>query len=128
MELPEVYKIRGSDESKRFLDELKGTRAAGYLRGRIKRARAGNFGKVESVGGGVYEMKHDTGPGYRLYYFQLAKDVFQLLCGGDKSTQVEDVKYAKSLKYTMEKDYEREIARSRSNLDSPLSRRGPGLR
>jgi putative addiction module killer protein len=107
----DVFDFRESSEVMEWLDALKDLRAQGYLRLRIRRARQGNLGKVESVGGGVYEMKYDSGPGYRLYYSQLAKDVFQLLCGGDKSTQAEDVKYAKALKAVKEREHERKNPR-----------------
>jgi putative addiction module killer protein len=107
----DVFDIRESDEVMAWLNALKDLRAQGYLRLRIRRARQGNLGRVESVGGGVFEMKHNAGPGYRLYYSQLAKDTYQLLCGGDKSTQAEDVKYAKALKAVKEREHERENPR-----------------
>jgi putative addiction module killer protein len=118
----DVFDVRESDEVMAFLDGLKDTRTAGHLRNRIKRARRGNFGNAKSVGGGLYEMIHDSGPGYRLYYSQLAKDVFQVLCGGDKSTQVEDLKYARILKTMMEKEHERENPTAPGQIHTELPR------
>jgi putative addiction module killer protein len=103
--------VRESDECTAWIAALKDLRSRAFLIRRLNRAREGNFGRVESVGGGVYEMKCDFGPGYRLYFFQLAKDEYQVLCGGDKSTQTEDVKYAKALKAAMEKERERKNPR-----------------
>ena len=69
---------------------------------RLKRAANGNFGTIRSVQGGVFEMKIDHGPGYRVYYFQRGKALVILLCGGDKRTQNADVAHAKRLKEEIE--------------------------
>jgi putative addiction module killer protein len=92
-----VFEFDASDVYRWWLDGLADRAGAERVRRQVDRARAGNFGKVESVGGGVYEIKVDFGPGYRVYFFQLAPGRYWLLCGGDKSTQAEDVKYAKAL-------------------------------
>jgi putative addiction module killer protein len=42
-------------------------------------------------------MKIDYGPGYRVYYKDTGKEIILLLCGGDKSTQDDDIKKAKEL-------------------------------
>jgi putative addiction module killer protein len=42
-------------------------------------------------------MKIDFGPVYRVYYIQRGQLLIVLLCGGDKSTQVNDIKRAKSI-------------------------------
>jgi putative addiction module killer protein len=70
---------------------------------RIKRAANGNFGFTRSVYGGVFEMKIDHGPGYRVYYFQRGKALVILLCGGDKRTQKADIARAKRLKEEIER-------------------------
>jgi putative addiction module killer protein len=75
------------------------------ITGRLWRAADGNFGKVRSVGEGVFEMQLDFGPGYRIYYFQMEPTVYRLLCGGDKDSQVEDVKLAKMLKREAEREH-----------------------
>jgi putative addiction module killer protein len=100
-----------STEYAAWMAALKDPMSKAFLIRRLNRARGGNLGKVESVGGGVYEMKCDFGPGYRLYFFRLGKNDYQVLCGGDKSTQAEDVKYAKALKLAMEKEHERKNSR-----------------
>jgi putative addiction module killer protein len=64
---------------------------------RIDRLEDGNPGKTRSVGAGVVEIKIDFGPGYRVYYIQRGKLLILLLCGGDKSTQENDIKRAKAL-------------------------------
>jgi len=69
---------------------------------RLKRASNGNFGDHKSVRGGVYEMRVDVGPGYRVYYFQRGKQLVILLSGGDKRTQNADIAEAKRLKAEIE--------------------------
>lgn len=64
------------------------------IRKRLDRAEEGNLGECNFVGGGVYEMKIDFGPGYRIYFGQAGSKIIILLCGGDKSTQQKDVKKA----------------------------------
>ena len=46
---------------------------------------------------GVSEMRLTYGPGYRVYYKQTGKKIILILCGGDKSTQDNDIKRAKEI-------------------------------
>ena len=50
---------------------------------RLTRVRAGNFGDHKSVGGGVFELRIDLGPGLRVYYGRHGKEVVVLVGGGD---------------------------------------------
>lgn len=63
---------------------------------RLTRIReAGNIGTCEPVGDGVYELKFDFGPGYRVY-FGLETDTFMiLLLGGSKKGQQRDINKSK---------------------------------
>jgi putative addiction module killer protein len=61
---------------------------------RIERLAAGNPGDVKPVGEGVSEMRINYGSGYRIYYKQQGNEVVVLLAGGDKRTQVKDIKAA----------------------------------
>ena len=56
------------------------------------------MGNTKSVGDGIYEKKVDYGPGYRLYFCKRGNDWILLLCGGDKSTQQDDIRKAKAIK------------------------------
>lgn len=56
-----------------------------------------NFGDAKPVDDGVFEMRIDYGPGYRLYYALRGKELVLLLVGGDKSSQQRDIAKAKRL-------------------------------
>jgi len=57
----------------------------------IRRLESGNFGSSKSVGEGVYELKIDLGPGYRVYYGRDGKTLIILLGGGSKKRQSTDI-------------------------------------
>ena len=75
--------------------KLADRRAQGRILARLNRLRAGNFGLCDSVGRGVFELKIDYGPGYRVYFGRAGRSVVVLLCGGVKSSQVKDIETAK---------------------------------
>jgi len=86
----------GEKPFKEWLDGLKDIMARQKVRIRLDRVRLGNLGKNRSVGEGVYELKVDYGPGYRVYYGLEKKTMVLLLLGGDKSSQRKDVTQAKT--------------------------------
>jgi len=69
--------------------------------GRIRRMEMGNPGDSRSVGQGILEMRIDYGPGYRIYYVHRGAQVVILLSGGDKRTQLQDIKRAQKLAETL---------------------------
>lgn len=63
---------------------------------RLRRIKVlGNFGSHKPVGDGVWELKIDYGPGYRIYYGLEGDLMVILLAGGIKGTQDGDLKTAK---------------------------------
>ncbi|MDR3232967.1 MAG: type II toxin-antitoxin system RelE/ParE family toxin [Planctomycetaceae bacterium] len=64
---------------------------------RIQRLSEGNSGDSRPVGEGISEMRIHYGPGYRIYYKNTGQKFVLLLCGGDKSTQEQNIKSAKQL-------------------------------
>ncbi|CAB3781308.1 hypothetical protein LMG28138_01170 [Pararobbsia alpina] len=80
-----------------WLNGLKDLSARGFIVGRLNRAINGNFGDHHDVGDGVWEMRIDKGPGYRVHYAREGRVVYVILCGGDKSTQKADIKRAKAI-------------------------------
>lgn len=80
-----------------WLGDLKNAVAVRAIRIRIARVEAGLMGDVKSVGGGVSELRIDTGPGYRVYFTRRGEELVILLCGGDKSGQRADIVRAKAM-------------------------------
>jgi len=68
----------------------------------LNRLAAGNFGDCKSLRRGLFELRIDWGPGYRVYYAMIGRACVLLLCGGDKRKQSADI--ARALEYL--KDYE----------------------
>jgi len=79
---------------KEWLDSLKDLRSQVKIDVRLSRLRLGNFGDTKSVGKGVYELRIQFGPGYRIYYGLEENKIIILLCAGDKSSQKRDIKKA----------------------------------
>lgn len=77
-----------------WLENLKDRQARIRIAARIFRfEETGHPGDAKAVGDGVHEIRFDFGPGYRVYYIVLKRTV--ILLGGNKSTQVSDIKTAK---------------------------------
>jgi putative addiction module killer protein len=97
-----MAKVSATNIFDKWLDGLKDRRANVRILVHIGKMEEGNMGDVKSVGDGVFEKKIDYGPGYRLYYCQRGKELILLLCGGDKSTQQNDINQAKAIKKGLE--------------------------
>lgn len=69
------------------LDAVTAARVDRYIR----RLEAGNFGAVKSLQEGVFELKMDFGPGYRVYFGRDGKTIIILLGGGSKRRQSADI-------------------------------------
>lgn len=90
--------VRQTNEFAKWLKRLKDAEARARILVRIHRlSLTENFGDAKPVGGGVYEMRIEHGPGYRLYYARRDNALVLLLIGGDKSSQQRDITKAKKL-------------------------------
>ena len=89
--------IKQTDTFRQWEAALRDTRVRTIIAARINRVAEGLTGGVEPVGEGISELKIDFGPGYRVYFKKKADILIVLLCGGDKSSQKEDIKIAKKL-------------------------------
>ena len=58
---------------------------------RINRMELGNFGDHRFCREGVWELRIDVGPGYRVYYAMAGMQLILLLFGGDKQNQDADI-------------------------------------
>lgn len=86
-----------TEQFTKWLSKLRDRDARGRIVTRLFRLARGNSGDSRSVGSGVIELKISIGPGYRAYYIVRGTLLVVLLCGGDKSTQPEDIQRAKEL-------------------------------
>ncbi len=64
---------------------------------KISRIKQGNFGDYKIISNNLYELRFFFGPGYRIYFSKFNKNKIVLLInGGNKNTQIKDMKIAKS--------------------------------
>ena len=77
-----------------WLGKLRDTRAKVAIIRRVNRLELDNFGDHKYVRDGVWELRVDVGPGYRVYYAKKSNSIILLLCAGDKSTQDSDIEKA----------------------------------
>ena len=76
---------RGNDVYQDWLDKVRDIAGRVAVQRRIDRIVAtGNPGSHNFCRDGVWELKVDVGPGYRVYYVEVKKTVLLLLCGGTK--------------------------------------------
>ena len=93
----QIYETEdGKQPFSHWFHRLKDQKAQFIIAQRIERIRLGNYGDCKSVGDQVFELRMDYGPGYRLYFAKEGKTLVLLLCGGDKSSQVKDIKQAQA--------------------------------
>ena len=69
------------------LDAVTAARVDRYIR----RLEAGNFGAAKPLREGVFELRLDFGPGYRVYYGREGRTIIVLLGGGSKRRQDADI-------------------------------------
>jgi putative addiction module killer protein len=61
-------RVRRTSVYKKWINNLRDSRARYRILTRIKRLEEGNPGDVKPVGEGISEMRIDYGTGYRVYY------------------------------------------------------------
>lgn len=93
-ELHHYTDSNGKDLFGQWLEHLQDKMARSRIAARLLRLENGNFGDCKPVGSGVWELRIDWGPGYRVYYAIADKKVILLCDGGDKHTQSKDIKSA----------------------------------
>ena len=92
-----MIEVRQTDAYDNWFRKLCDREAKSRILIRIKRLSAGNPGDVRPVGGGVAELRIAYGPGYRVYFCLVDRELAVLLLGGDKSTQRQDIERARDL-------------------------------
>ena len=89
-----MFEIIKTDTFERWLLGLKDKVARTRIQARIRRVSLGNLGDIKPLREGVFELRIDHGPGYRVYFIKRGPLVIVLLAGGDKRTQAADIERA----------------------------------
>lgn len=66
-----------------------------WVEKRLERVEEGNYGDFKKLDSDISELRFTFGSGYRIYFTEANDIITILLCAGDKSTQVNDIKKAK---------------------------------
>lgn len=93
-EIQDYLTPEGRDPYKSWLSGLADRQAKARIAARVQRLAADNFGDCKPIAGGVWELRIDQGPGYRVYYARAGERLILLLVGGDKRRQQADIKTA----------------------------------
>ena len=70
------------------------SQAAAKVATALTRLALGNFSNIKGVGSGVFEVRIDFGPGYRVYFGKDGERLVILLGGGTKKGQSRDIRAA----------------------------------
>lgn len=84
------YTEQGRSPFAEWFDDLDPVTAARVDR-YVRRLETGNFGSAKPLQGGVFELRLDFGPGYRVYYGREGQTIIILLGGGSKRRQEADI-------------------------------------
>ncbi len=86
--------VSGRVPFKEWLDGLGDFPGRLAVQRRLDRIAAGNLGDHMPCRDGVWELRVDRGPGYRVYFGRASGTVVILLAGGDKRSQDSDISRA----------------------------------
>jgi putative addiction module killer protein len=92
-----MLQLRQTETFRKWERKLKDRKARAAIAARLFRLANGLAGDVSPVGHGISELRIHHGPGYRVYFQRRGEEIIVLLCGGDKSTQQQDIRKAKQL-------------------------------
>jgi putative addiction module killer protein len=96
IEVRQYIDRQGRNSFDRWFDKL-GDDTQARITTALDRLERGNFSAVKGVGGGVFEMRLDFGPGYRIYLGKDGDTLVVLLGGGTKRRQQADIVSAHAL-------------------------------
>jgi len=94
IEIRDYLTPAGRDPFKDWLADLADRMARARILARVGRMAGGNFGDCKPLAGGVWELRIDHGPGYRVYYAKAGARIVLLLVGGDKRRPQQDIETA----------------------------------
>lgn len=96
MDIREYETEDGASPFANWFDGLD-AQAAAKVTTALTRLGLGNTSNVKGVGGGVFELKIDFGPGYRVYFGKDGAEIAILVGGGTKKKQQRDIETAQEL-------------------------------
>jgi putative addiction module killer protein len=99
-----MIEIKQTETYRRWERKLRDKRAKAIIAARLFRLSSGLLGDVSPVGSGISELRIHYGPGYRIYFKTEGRKIIILLCGGNKSTQSDDIAKAKIIAENIEGD------------------------
>lgn len=94
MDVEHYLTPEGVDPFQKWLDDLRDIKGRVAILRRLDRLAAGNFGDYKFERDGVWELRINVGPGYRVYYARQGKELVLLLGGGSKRSQEADIAHA----------------------------------
>jgi putative addiction module killer protein len=92
-----MYIIETTEEFDNWLENIQDGKTQKVIVKRIRSMSLGSLGDTRSLADGLFEAKIHYGPGFRLYFVNKDAKIIVLLCGGDKSTQKQDIKTARKM-------------------------------
>jgi putative addiction module killer protein len=96
IEIRQYVDRSGRNPFDRWFDKLEDTTQA-RIAVALDRLERGNFSAAKGVGIGVFELRLDFGPGYRIYFGKDGETLVILLGGGSKKRQQVDIDAAQRL-------------------------------
>ena len=97
-----MYLIQKTELFDSWLKNLRDNTAKAKILTKLKMISLGSLGDHKSVGGSVFEIRINYGPGYRLYYSLMGHHILLLIAGGTKSQQQKDIARAKKIMRELE--------------------------
>ena len=95
IEVRQYVDALGRNHFERWFERLDGVTRA-RITVTLERVEAGNLAAAKGVGG-IFELRLDFGPGYRIYFGRDGETVVILLAGGTKKRQQDDIARARTL-------------------------------
>ena len=87
--------ILQTEDFQSWIENIRDVKTSTRITNALDKMQRGLLGDWKEIGEGVFEMRLDFGPGYRLYYAKYQEIAIVILGGGDKNTQPRDVRNAK---------------------------------
>lgn len=97
-----MFTIKTTEEFDNWLKKLKDPIAKKAVISRLLRLENGNFGDIDNVGDGIFELRIHVSSGIRVYAIQRGDTLILVLNAGDKSSQQSDIKKAKEINKELE--------------------------